>query len=66
MNQHDIDRPDEQLTALMREALDDLENEIFNGKTTVQVLRFSRMVMAVIQPYFDIPEFKQIENIPMA
>ena len=29
MDKHDTDRPDEKLSDIMREALDDLENEIY-------------------------------------
>ena len=62
MDKHDTDRPDEKLSDIMREALDDLENEIYVGKSTVQVLKFNRRVMSEIQPFFyGNPEFKQID-----
>ena len=62
MDQHDIDRPDEKLSELMLEALTELENEIYAGKSTVQVLKFNCRVMSEIQLFFGgNSEFKQID-----
>ena len=62
MNQHNTNQPDEKPSDIMLEALDDLENEIYVGKSTVQVLKFNRRVMSETQQFFyGNPEFKQID-----
>ena len=60
--QHDNDRPDNQLSETIKNALDHLENIIYDDKPLVLVMTFNRMVKSVIQPFFDVPEFNEMEE----